>query len=123
MSLPSVRNELPPAMPRKLTRPNVPSLVTPGVSSTNESTRRPLIGRLSICAVVTTWETPVFVVSTIGAPLVTSTVCVAPETAKETWRFNCCPTSNSMSLRSYGAESLRFYLYGYIRLKAPATAR
>jgi len=39
----------------------VASLVTPGVSSTKESTRRPLIGRFMMSVVPTTAETSVLV--------------------------------------------------------------
>ena len=52
---------LPPGTPRKLINPYVPSDVIPGVSSANVSTRRPLMGKLSICSRLTTCDISVFV--------------------------------------------------------------
>jgi len=88
-------------MPRKETRPKVPSETTAGVSRMNESTRRPLIGRFRICAWVTTCELPVSVWEMMGVDEITSTVVAAAATARGMFRLTFWPTRISRSDRSY----------------------
>src|SRR5258708_29834234 len=98
VSLPSVRKESPPAIPRNESNPNVPSGTTAGVSSTNESTRRPLIGRFWICSSPTTCDTSVRAGSTTRKPLSSWTLNVTPATCSTASTETIWPTRTSKSL-------------------------
>src|ERR1035441_5643668 len=102
--MPSIRNAFPPAMPRNVTNPMSASLVTAGVSWTEASTRRPLMGKPAIMSLPTTWDTSVFTSSTTGAAPTTSTVCVIAPTASVIFKSTVPPTGTANSALPYGAE-------------------